>query len=109
MPKELYEKIELPDQIVTRSKPGVTLNKKDDNHDGSCACDFGKYILNRGCLCGLSDYDQAEGIEMWESRDHNYDICIKCAQADRFIEMILNEEEEQIWQIIRKPKEGTAD
>ena len=97
IPKDLCEKIEFPHKIVTRSKPGVNLKKKTDDHEGTSDCDFGKYILNRGCLSGLTGFYQSEGIEMWESRDHNYDICLKCAQADRFIEMVLNEEEELIW------------
>ena len=39
---------------------------------------------------------------MWENRSNDYDICIKCAQASRFIEMILNKEEELILKIIKK-------
>ena len=103
------EKIEFPDQIVTRSKPGVTLKKMPDNHDGTPDCDFGKYILDRECLSGLTDFYQSRGINMWSNRNNNYDICIKCAQADRFIEIVLNQEEKLLWQLIRKPKLGDAD
>ena len=98
------EKIEFPDQIITRSKPGVTLKKKPDDHGGSADCDFGRFILDRKCLSGLTDFYQSEGIDLWHNGYHDYDICLKCAQADRFIEMVLNEEEQNIWQLIRKPK-----
>ena len=45
---------------------------------------------------------------MWENRVHDYDICIKCAQADRFIEMVLDQEEDQIRNIIGIPQESIA-
>ena len=49
------EKIEFPIKIVTRSKPGVTLKKKEEYHDGSSACDFGDFVIgNKGCLSGLT-------------------------------------------------------
>ena len=39
IPRELYEAIELPDEIVTRSNPGVTLRKHPYRHSGSWNCD----------------------------------------------------------------------
>ena len=43
------------------------------------------------CLSGLTGHNQSSGLPMWENRSHNCDICIKCAQANRFIEMIEEE------------------
>ena len=39
IPKEFLEKISLPNEIVTRSKPGVTLTKKPSYHTGTSNCD----------------------------------------------------------------------
>ena len=39
IPKEFLEKISLPNEIITRMTPGVTLTKKPDDHDGSSNCD----------------------------------------------------------------------
>ena len=100
IPEKLWGKVELPDEITSILKPGVNLTKKPDNHRGSCNCD-GRHPFGH-CLSGLTAFHQSKGIKMWENRSNDYDICIKCAQASRFIEMILNKEEELILKIIKK-------
>ena len=54
IPKEFYEKIELPYELITRSKPGVTLTKHPDNHSGSCRCDKIKGLSK--CLSGMTEF-----------------------------------------------------
>ena len=94
IPKEFYEKIVLTDQIITRSKPGVTLTKHHRDHGGSWNCDRIRGVGR--CLSGLTGFHQSRGIEGWNNRSHDFDMCIKCAQADRFIEMVLNKEDDLI-------------
>ena len=107
IPNEFLNKINFSNEIITRSFPGVKLTKKHDEHNGHCHCNARHEFGN--CLSGLTGFNQSKGIEMWENRDHNYDICLKCARVDRLMEIVINQEEDLIWDIIGITKEKPAD
>ena len=98
------DKIDLPNEIITRTKPGATLTRLPDNHGGSPACDA-KHVFG-GCLSGCDNFYQSRGIPLWSNRSYNYDICIKCAKANRAIEMILNKEFELLRSIVQPTQGG---
>ena len=60
IPKEFYDKIELPYELITRSKPGVTLTKHPEKSI-SWRCDKIKGLSR--CLSGIKTYQK--GFEGW--------------------------------------------
>ena len=91
MPKEFYEHIQLEKQIRTRSHKSCILTKHNDNHAGSWACDKVKGVSE--CLSGITGFYQSKGIQGWRCSNCDFDLCIKCTQADKFIEMLLSRED----------------
>ena len=67
------------------------LVKHPDNHSGTWDCDRVEGV--NYCLSGLTGFYQSKGIAGWRCSKCDFDICIKCAQADRFIEMLLSRED----------------
>ena len=85
------EGIEFEDVDRARSHPSCQVVKHLPNHSGSWNCDKVKGASK--CLSGLTGFYQSKGIEGWRCAKCDWDLCIKCMQADRFIEMISNRED----------------
>ena len=75
----------------TRSHHKCILTKRPDNHNGSWCCDKIKGASK--CLSGITAFYQAKGIECWRCNKCDFDLCIKCMQADRFIELMSYRED----------------
>ena len=76
----------------TRSHPKCWLTKRPDNHSGNWRCDKVKGVSS--CLSGIhSFYSNAVGVECWRCNKCDFDLCIKCMQADRFIELMSYRED----------------
>ena len=91
IPKEFYKDIVLDINTVTRSHKSCILRKHPDNHHGSWACD--KVKGASFCLKGLESFYQSKGHQGWRCSQCDFDLCISCMQADKFIEMLLSRED----------------
>ena len=58
-----------------------------DDHSGVNSCD--KATGASKCLSGITGLNQSKGIPMWRCSEIDFDMCIKCAQADKGIEALL--------------------
>ena len=83
--------LEIDRCVVTRSHPNCVLTKRPDNHSGNWRCDRVKGTSK--CLSGIHSFYMAKGIPCWRCNKHDCDMCIKCMQADKFIEMMTNRED----------------
>ena len=101
IPRDILDRIILPNEMVTRSKPGLKLTKMPDDHEGNVRCSARRVFEK--CRSGCDEFKNSKGVKIWENREENYDICIRCAQADRAIEMILNKEFAVFKKSIRQP------
>ena len=90
IPQIFMQDIELPYEVKTRSHP-CTVYKRPSNHGGGWRCDKIKHASK--CLSGITGFHQAKGIECWRCDHCDWDLCIKCMKADKFIEMIANRED----------------
>ena len=87
VPRDVLDRIILPNEFVTRSKPRVLLTKLPEDHKGSWDCDHIHGYSK--CLSGFTGFHQSRGITFYGNIEHNWGLCIKCAKMDRAIEIIL--------------------
>ena len=90
IPKQMLQHIELEKVCFTRSHPGCEMKKRPSNHGGNWICDLLEGTSK--CLSGIKSYN-TQGYECWRCDDCDFDLCILCMQADRFIEMMTNRED----------------
>ena len=83
--------LQFEEMCIARSHPNCTVRKRPSNHSGSWACD--KIKGASFCLSGITGFGMAKGIECWRCNNCDWDLCIKCMKADKFIEMITNRED----------------
>ena len=76
--------------LVTRSHKKCKMRRHKENHSGFWRCDRVKG--SSICLSGIYNYS-SKGIDGWECRQCDFDLCMKCAKADKFIEMHENRED----------------
>ena len=90
IPKYFLQQLEIEKTVITRSHPNCKVHKRPDNHHGGWTCDL--VAGSTKCLSGIKDYNTI-GYECWRCNKCDFDLCIKCIQADRFIEMTTNRED----------------
>ena len=84
IPKKFLEQITIADTVKTRSH-GCQIKKHPTNHCGTWACD--KVKGAKTCLSGIKGFYQSKGIDGWRCVGCDFDMCIKCMQADHFISL----------------------
>ena len=91
IPPQFLVDIEFENRTVARSHSTCTVVKHPDNHHGSWACD--KVAGASYCLSGITDFYQSKGIAGWRCAGCDWDLCIKCMKADKFIAMVATRED----------------
>ena len=91
IPLPFMEDLKFGEFTSARSHSTCLVKKHPKNHGGAWACDMIEGAS--ACLSGLEDFYKSKGIEGWSCTKCDWDMCIKCMQADKFIEMITNRED----------------
>ena len=91
IPPQFLEDIEFESRCYTKSHPTCMVTKHPDNHHGSWACDMVEGAST--CLSGITDFYQSKGIAGWRCANCDWDLCIKCMKADKFIAMVAVRED----------------
>ena len=85
----MRERIEIDRVALVMSHP-CKMTKRPDNHKGGWTCDLITGATK--CLSGITNYNTI-GYEGWYCAKCDFDLCKKCMQADRFIEMVTGRED----------------
>ena len=89
---QLLAHIEVP-KIAKVSSHKHELKRHPQGHHNGWRCDHIKGL--KRCLSGMNDFYQAQsaGIYGWRCQMCDFDLCMRCMKAEKYIEQILERED----------------